>query len=97
MAGSRIALALLIVASRVVATSILLDRFPEMTSELLARVTEGPAPDAAGGARHEARGHEEDQMSRRQWPWLAVVVLLLAVHAALAATSTVVLTVEGMT
>jgi hypothetical protein len=36
-------------------------------------------------------------MNRRQWPWLTVVVLLLAVHAALAATSTVVLTVEGMT
>lgn len=36
-------------------------------------------------------------MSRRQWPWLTVVVLVFAVHAALAATSTVVLTVEGMT
>ncbi len=40
MAGSRITLALLIVASLVVATSIVLDRFPEMTSELLARLTE---------------------------------------------------------
>ena len=54
MAGSKITLALLIVASLVVATSILLDRFPEMTSELLARVTEGPAPDAAGG--HDMKG-----------------------------------------
>ena len=54
MAGSKITLALLIVASLVVAASILLDRFPEMTSELLARVTEGPAPDAAGG--HDMKG-----------------------------------------
>jgi hypothetical protein len=53
MAGSKITLALLIVASLVVATSILLDRFPEMTSELLARVTEGLAPDAAG--RHDMK------------------------------------------
>lgn len=36
-------------------------------------------------------------MSRRQWPWLTIVVLVLAVHAALATTSTVVLTEEGMT
>ena len=53
MAGSKITLALLIVASLVVATSILLDRFPEMTSDLLARVTEGPTPDAPG---HDMRG-----------------------------------------
>jgi hypothetical protein len=38
MAGSRITLALLIMASTVVATSIVLDRFPELTSELLARL-----------------------------------------------------------
>ena len=36
-------------------------------------------------------------MSQRLRPWLTIVVLFLAVHAALAATSTVVLTVEGMT
>ena len=36
-------------------------------------------------------------MSRRQSPWLTIVVLVLAVHAALAAASTVVLSVEGMT
>ena len=53
MAGSKITLGLLIVASLVVTTSIVLDRFPEMTSELLARLTEGPAPDAAG---HDMKG-----------------------------------------
>ena len=37
MAGSRLTLALLIVASLVVATSIALDRFPEITSDLLDR------------------------------------------------------------
>ncbi len=36
-------------------------------------------------------------MSRRQWPWSTIVLLLLAAHTALAATSTVVLAVEGMT
>ena len=51
MAGSRITLTLLIVASLIVATSIVLDRFPEMSSDLLARITEGaggggpPGPD----------------------------------------------------
>lgn len=44
MAGSRLTLALLLVASAVVGTSIVLDRFPEMTSELLARLAgDGPA------------------------------------------------------
>ena len=38
MAGSRVTLGLLIVASLVVATSIILDRFPEFTSDLLAHV-----------------------------------------------------------
>jgi hypothetical protein len=38
MAGSRITLALLILASLVVTTSIVLDRFPEFTSDLLAYV-----------------------------------------------------------
>src|SRR2546428_3574872 len=38
MAGSRITLALLIVASLVVTTSIVLDRFPEFTSGVLAHV-----------------------------------------------------------
>jgi hypothetical protein len=44
MAGSRITLALLIMASLVVTTSIVLDRFPELTSELLARVMSGDGP-----------------------------------------------------
>src|SRR5262244_1358859 len=38
MAGSRITLMLLVVASIVVGTSIVLDRFPEFTSDLLAQV-----------------------------------------------------------
>ena len=53
MAGSQITLALLIVASLVVATSILLDRFPEMTSDLLARLTDGPPQNGAG---HDMKG-----------------------------------------
>jgi hypothetical protein len=38
MAGGRVTLALLILATLVVSTSIALDRFPELTSDLLARV-----------------------------------------------------------
>lgn len=41
MAGSRITLGLLILAGAVVATSIVLDRFPDLTSELLARLSDG--------------------------------------------------------
>ena len=41
MAGSRITLALLILASLVVTTTIVLDRFPEFTSDLLAHVMSG--------------------------------------------------------
>ena len=36
-------------------------------------------------------------MSQRLWPGLTIVLLVLAVHVALAATSTAVLAVEGMT
>ncbi len=56
MAGSRVTLAVLILASAVVATSIVLDRFPEMTSDLLA----GPAGNGQppGRARHEGHGWE---------------------------------------
>ena len=54
MAGSRITLALLIVASLVVATSIGLDRFPEMTSDLLARLTERAGQGRDGG--HDMKG-----------------------------------------
>lgn len=48
MAGSRVTLALLILASVVVATSIVLDRFPEATSDLIARLTDGGTHGAAG-------------------------------------------------
>ena len=41
MAGSRITLALLLLASLVVTTSIMLDRFPELTSDLLTDVMSG--------------------------------------------------------
>ena len=41
MAGSRVTLALLILASLVVTTAIVLDRFPEFTSDLLAHVMRG--------------------------------------------------------
>ena len=44
MAGSRITLALLIVASVVVTTAIVLDRFPEFTSDLLAHVMSDDQP-----------------------------------------------------
>ena len=54
MAGSRVTLALLIVASLVVATSIVLDRFPEMTSELLARLAEGASQSRDAG--HDMKG-----------------------------------------
>jgi len=60
MAGSRITLALLIVATLVVGTSIVLDRFPEMTSDLIARVTDG------GG--HGAAGHDMTHMGERATP-----------------------------
>ena len=56
MAGSRLTLALLIVASVVVATSIALDRFPEMTSDLLARLA---------GDGHSGTGHDMNGMSGR--------------------------------
>ena len=54
MAGSRIALALLIVASVVVTTAIVLDRFPEFTSDLLAHVMsddQAHTGHSMGGAR----------------------------------------------
>jgi len=44
MAGSRITLAVLIVASLVVTVAIVLDRFPEFTSDLLAHVMSSDAP-----------------------------------------------------
>jgi len=54
MAGSRITLGLLILASLVVATTIVLDRFPEFTSDLLARVVNSDSPHTGrdmGGTR----------------------------------------------
>lgn len=42
MAGGRLTLLLLVAAGLVVATSITLDQFPEATSDLLARLMEGP-------------------------------------------------------
>jgi heme/copper-type cytochrome/quinol oxidase subunit 2 len=49
MAGSRLTLALLVVASIVVTTSIVLDRFPELTADLLANVMNSDAPHDMGG------------------------------------------------
>lgn len=53
MAGSRLTLVLLVLASVVVATSIVLDRFPETTADLLARLTDGSVH---GGAGHDMKG-----------------------------------------
>src|SRR5207253_11048616 len=52
MAGSRITLALLVLAGLVVGTSVVLDRFPEFTSELLAHVMGGDASHQG----HDMRG-----------------------------------------
>lgn len=54
MAGSRVTLALLLLASLIVATSVVLDRFPEMTSTLLARLTDSGVPGA--DSRHDMKG-----------------------------------------
>jgi hypothetical protein len=54
MAGNRITLALLIMASLVVTTAIVLDRFPEFTSDLLAHGMSGDVPHSGhdmGGMR----------------------------------------------
>jgi hypothetical protein len=51
MPGSRVTLAALVVASGIVATSIVLDRFPEMTSDVLAWLAE----DSHSGARHDMK------------------------------------------
>ena len=52
MAGSRITLALLVIASLVVGTSIVLDRLPEFTSDLLAHVMNSDA----GHSGHDKGG-----------------------------------------
>lgn len=54
MAGSRVTLAVLVIASLVVTASIALDRFPELTSDLLARVMDrdaGQSGHTMGGMR----------------------------------------------
>lgn len=56
MVGSRITLALLLVATVVVATSVMLDRFPELTSEVLTHVT---------GDGHSGTGHDMKEMEGR--------------------------------
>ena len=53
MAGSRVTLELLIAASVVVASAIALDQFPEMTSDLLARLSEG-----GDHGQHDMKGME---------------------------------------
>lgn len=53
MAGGRTTLVLLVLASLVVVTAIVLDRFPEVTSDLLARLVDATGPDAAG---HDMKG-----------------------------------------
>ena len=53
MAGSRITLAALVLAAVVVTASIVLDRFPEMTSDLLARIADGGGPGASGHEMHK--------------------------------------------
>ncbi len=57
MAGSRLALGLLVAASLVVSTAIILDRFPEMTSDLIARLTSAPGSNS---------GHNMNGMSGQE-------------------------------
>jgi len=53
MAGGRTTLVLLVLATLVVVTAIVLDRFPEVTADLLARLVDATGPDAAG---HDMKG-----------------------------------------
>src|SRR5262249_48421813 len=53
MAGGRTTLVLLVLASLVVVMAIVLDRFPEVTSDLLARLTDASDHSAAG---HDMKG-----------------------------------------
>ena len=55
MAGSRMVLAALALAALIVTTSIVLDQFPEMTSEFLARIADTGAPDAGGHDMHDMK------------------------------------------
>jgi hypothetical protein len=56
MAGSRITLVALVLAAVVVTASIVLDRFPEITSDLLARIADGGAAGANGHDMHDMPG-----------------------------------------
>ncbi len=49
MAGNRLTLGFLVVASLVVSAAIVLDRFPEMTSDLIARLTADSGPGGHSG------------------------------------------------
>ena len=60
MAASRLTLGLLVAASLVVSTAIVLDRFPEMTSDLIARLTEGSAPGSQ--ADHNMKSMPSEEM-----------------------------------
>jgi mercuric ion transport protein len=90
MAGSRVTLGLLVVASLVVTTAIVLDRFPEFTLDVFTQ-------------RHEWRSasHWSQDGKHAMSRWASVVALVLgllvAANIALAATSTVLLAVDGMT
>ena len=55
MAGSRITLAVLVLAALIVTSSIVLDRFPEMTSDLLARITDAGEHAAVGHDMHDMK------------------------------------------
>lgn len=59
MAGSRVTLGLLIAASLVVATAIALDQLPEMTSDLIARLTET-------GGHGQSMGHDMKGMDMKE-------------------------------
>ena len=56
MAGSRITLAVLALAALIVTTAIVLDQFPEMTSDLLARIADGGAHGAGGHDMRDMKG-----------------------------------------
>ena len=97
MAGGRTTLVLLVLASIVVVTAIVLDRFPEVTSDLLARLVDATGPHAAGHG-HEGHGREVTPMKPGHGFWIALLVLLLGTQVALATpSSTIVLSIDGMT
>ena len=63
LAGGRLNLSLLVIATLIVAGSVVLDQFPDFTADLLMRATSGisdSAPASASTADHSAMGHEGD-------------------------------------